>query len=321
MSGFGVVMEWWTNFSSGLIAGLVVPLLISFSKFMVGWRERPHGSSAVSAGNYSISAGSIEGNNSFQVNDNRKSKTSNTYNYIEQHYSIRQATASSEDDWGSMILALLLTLGIAMVYVLYAPIFLAVALGLCIGGLIFSLYVVLRSKQIFLDWPEGGTQALLAVVAAAVGTVFVSGALRTGERAGISLEKLTTAAQSGIAENAAVTGVEENLVAQVISVLLAGAGGVSETFGIKGWILLLSQAAAIIIIIQVLILVILKISDWNLLLRFADRSTDNRRVMRRVLRFREGKWSTLFSVLVLSIVACLLTTQMAYSLLENGLPS
>jgi hypothetical protein len=316
--------EWWTNFTSGLVAGLLAPLLgWIFSRIFVRWRNRPGtppgAPPSPRIGDHSIVTGSVMGPNNSQLNDNRRYETNNVYQYLEREKQARSDSSSSDADWVWIVLAGGIALGIGITYVLYAPLFLAAAIGSSIGVLVSSVLVIRKTRRLLVDWPEGATQTLISAIIAVLGTIVVHILLVTSRRDGISLTSLNQAVIAGLDARETINGVESNVFSEAVLALIAAGQGITDKFGLDGWLFFMMQTAALIIMFEVLILILFRILNWNTFLRFATETTRNRKAIERALGFIEKKWGFLLAAAVGTIFAVLLASQLPFDLAHKDL--
>lgn len=310
------------NFWSGLAAGLLAPMLILVSsKLFVRWTARPGHPTAApgsnSATDHSIQTGPVYGSNKSTVNDNRQYTTTLVQQYLEQERPNRSTTKDSEVDNWWILFAGLIGVTIGLLYVLYAPVFIAAAAGMCVSLIITAVVTGRRTKALLADWPEGASQALASVVIAVVGTVYAGIALLNSQKGTINFSTLQAAARLGFDPEPAETAASENAPAIFVAKLMRAGRSITEAFGIDGWYFFFGQTAAVIFIFEVLVLVLYRLLEWNTFLRFATRTTRNRKAFRRAMAFPEKKWTTLVVTLIGVSLAALLGSQWLF----NGLPT
>lgn len=314
------------NFYSGLAAGLLAPLLIFIvSKLFVRWTARPGlqqtAPASQSAGDHSNQTGIVYGPNNPTINDHRRYETTFVQQYLERESAARPSSSSSEMDGWWIFLAALVGVVIGLLYVLYAPLFVAAAIGMCVSLVVTAVAITYRTKTLLSDWPEGAGQALASVVVAVVGTTFLGVVLLTNQQGNLSLSTLQEVARLGYATELTVTTTPTNPISVFLTKLFAAGSSITAAFGMDGWRFFLGQTGAVVLTFEMLFLVFYRLLEWNTFLRFTTRTTRNRKALQRAMAFPEKKWTILGVTVICVFIAALIGSQWLYNGLSTGFTS
>ncbi|WP_180814611.1 hypothetical protein [Kocuria flava] len=304
----------WLEIIIGTASGLAVALISWLvPRFFCGWSSRKNRnteSSPPKQDDHSIQIGSAGRDVYAQTVDRRQfhEHTVNEYiNHDHQNNINRNSSESSEEIWGRFAVMLIALFLSAIVFVLYAPVFWAVTIGVSLGLLVGIISVYVRTKKLIVERVQSGTLTILAAAFVLAGAVVTWLLINVSTVEGYTLREIR------VAITAPLAGREAGIVEQFLFAFSA----ISENLGFAGWYFLSFQLLASIIVVFMLIVLIMRVIDWNTYLQFARRTTTDVRIIKRAARFRDKGWGMLFSSIFGSAIAAFLASGYAAQWLDS----
>ncbi|WP_272027895.1 hypothetical protein [Kocuria rosea] len=297
--------SFWLEMTISIVSGLAVALISGLvPRLFGGWssrKRRNSDSSSPRQDDHGIQIGSVGGDSYAQTVDRRQFHEYTVNEYIShdrQRSMGGQSNESSENTWwllGGMLIALFSS---AIIFVLYTPAFWSVTIGVSVGLLAGTIGVFIKTRKLIVERVQSGTLTIIAVLFVLAGAVVTWVQINIATVDGYTLREIRSA----------VTAPLEGRDVEFFDQFLFAFSAISENLGWAGWYFLSFQLLASIVVVFMLIVMIMRVIDWNTYLQFARRTTNNSHTIRRAARFRDKGWGLLLFSIFGSTISALLAS-------------